>query len=55
MVDLATVEPGGARRGPVQSPLAVGRRLARAIPGAPSPGPASPGVDVRHVRAGALE
>jgi uncharacterized protein (DUF58 family) len=53
-VDLATVEPGGARNGPVQSPLEIGRRLARAVPGAPSSGPVAPGVEVRHVRAGGL-
>jgi len=55
MVDLATAEPGGARRGPVQSPLEVGRRLARAVPGPPSPGPVPAGVEVRHVRAGVLD
>lgn len=55
LVELATVEPGGTRTGPVQSPLEIGRRLARAIPGAPATGPVGQGVEVRHVRAGALE
>lgn len=55
IVDLATVEPTGTRLGPVQSPVEVGRRLARAVPGSPTTGPVAPGVDVRHVRAGTLE
>lgn len=55
IVDLATAEPTGPRTGPVQSPLEVGRRLARAIDGPPSPGPVALGVEIRHVRTGALE
>jgi uncharacterized protein (DUF58 family) len=54
LVDLATVEPGGVRNSPVQSALEIGRRLARAVPGAPSTGPVPPGVEVRHVRSGEL-
>ncbi|MGZ4688113.1 MAG: DUF58 domain-containing protein [Acidimicrobiia bacterium] len=55
LVDLATVEPTGPRNGPVQSALEVGRRLARAVPGSPSTGSVAAGVEVRHVRAGAVE
>lgn len=55
VVDLATVEPTGTRTGAVQSPVEVGRRLARAVSGAPTTGPIAPGVDVRHVRAGSTE
>jgi uncharacterized protein (DUF58 family) len=54
LVDLATVEPGGTRSGRVQSPVEIGRRLARAVPGAPAAGSVAPGVEVRHVRAGAI-
>jgi uncharacterized protein (DUF58 family) len=54
-VDLATVEAGGPRTGPVQSPLEIGRRLARAVPGVPATGPVGAGVEVRHVRTGGLE
>jgi uncharacterized protein (DUF58 family) len=52
LVDLATVEAGGTRHGPVRSPLEVGRRLARAVPGAPAPGPLPPGSEIRFVRVG---
>jgi uncharacterized protein (DUF58 family) len=52
LVDLATLEAGGPRTGPVRSALEVGRRLARAVPGPPGPVTASAGVHVRHVRAG---
>ncbi|MGI8758055.1 MAG: DUF58 domain-containing protein [Acidimicrobiales bacterium] len=38
-VVLATREPQGPVTGPVASPLAVSRRLARAVPGAPAPPP----------------
>jgi uncharacterized protein (DUF58 family) len=54
LVELATVEAGGTRFGPVQSPLEIGRRLARAVPGAPPPASVGAGVEVRHVRAGLL-
>jgi uncharacterized protein (DUF58 family) len=54
LVDLATVEADGARTGPVRSALEVGRRLARAVPGAPAPAAVPPGVEVRHVRAGSI-
>ncbi len=54
-VELATVESTGARNGPVQSPLEVGRRLARAVAGPPEPGPPGPGVEVRHLRTGVPE
>ena len=54
-VDLATVEPDGPRTAAVQTGLEVGRRLARAVPGPPAPGPVPPGTEVRHVRAGSLE
>lgn len=52
LVDLATVEPGTTRHGPVRSPLEVGRRLARAVPGTPAPGPMPAGSEIRYVRAG---
>ena len=52
LVDLATVEADGTRIGSVRSPLEVGRRLARAVPGAPATGSVAPGVEVRHVRVG---
>lgn len=54
LVDLATFEADGARFGPVKTPLEIGRRLARAVPGAPSSGPVPAGVEVRYVRAGLL-
>jgi uncharacterized protein (DUF58 family) len=54
IVELATVEARGAAHGPVRSPLEVGRRLARAIPGVPVTRPTGPGVEVRHVRSGSL-
>lgn len=52
LVDLATVEPGTTRHGPVRSPIEVGRRLARAVPGAPAPGPMPAGSEIRYVRVG---
>jgi uncharacterized protein (DUF58 family) len=55
MVDLATVEADGPRTAPVQSPVEIGRRLARAIPGPPPSGAVPPGVEIRHVRPGRLE
>jgi uncharacterized protein (DUF58 family) len=55
LVDLGTVELGGARNAGVDSALEVGRRLARAVPGPPSAAPAPAGTEVRHVRAGVLE
>jgi uncharacterized protein (DUF58 family) len=54
IVHLATVERDGPRVAPVQSPLEVGRRLARAVAGPPSTGVIAPGVEVRHVRPGEL-
>jgi uncharacterized protein (DUF58 family) len=54
VVDLATVEPDGPRTGPVRSALEAGRRLARAVPGAPAAARPPAGVEVRHVRAGSL-
>jgi uncharacterized protein (DUF58 family) len=53
IVDVATVEADGPRTAPVRTPLEAGRRLARAVAGPPAPVTAGPGVDVRHVRAGA--
>jgi uncharacterized protein (DUF58 family) len=50
LVDLATVEAGGPRTAPVRSALEVGRRLARAVAGAPVPGTVPAGTEVRHVR-----
>lgn len=52
LVDLATVEADGPHTGPVRSALEVGRRLARAIPGIPTPGTVAPGSEIRHVRTG---
>lgn len=52
LVDLATVEAEGTRHGAVRSPLEVGRRLARAVPATPAPGPVPPGAEVRYVRVG---
>lgn len=52
LVDLATVEPGTTRHGPVRTPLEVGRRLARALPGTPAPGPMPAGSEIRYVRVG---
>jgi uncharacterized protein (DUF58 family) len=52
LVDLATVEAGGTRHEPVRSPVEVGRRLARAVPGAPAPGPLPSGSEIRYVRVG---
>jgi uncharacterized protein (DUF58 family) len=52
LVDLATIEADGPRHSPVHSPLEIGRRLARAVPGPPSPGPVPPGGEVRYVRVG---
>ena len=54
LVDLATVEADGTHHGPVRSPLEVGRRLARAVAGAPVPGPVPAGSEVRTVRVGGL-
>ena len=54
LVDLATVEADGTRFGAVKAPIEIGRRLARAMPGAPSSGPVAPGVEVRYVRVGLL-
>jgi uncharacterized protein (DUF58 family) len=54
VVELSTVEAGGRRYGAVKAPVEVGRRLARAIPGAPSTGPVAAGVEVRSIRAGLL-
>ncbi len=52
LVDLATVEAGGTRHGSVRSPLEVGRRLARAVPGPPAPASPPPGAEIRYVRVG---
>lgn len=53
LVDVATVEADGPRTAPVRTPLEAGRRLARAVAGPPMPVAAGPGIDVRHIRAGA--
>jgi uncharacterized protein (DUF58 family) len=50
LVDLATVEAGGPRIAPVRSALEVGRRLARAVAGAPAPGTVPAGTEIRHIR-----
>jgi uncharacterized protein (DUF58 family) len=51
-VDLATAEADGPVTGIVRTPTEVGRRLARATDGAPTPPPTAPGVDVRRIRPG---
>ncbi len=45
-------EADGPVTGIVRTATEVGRRLARATDGAPSPPPTAPGVDVRRVRPG---
>jgi uncharacterized protein (DUF58 family) len=51
-VDVATCEARGPVTGAVRTATEVGRRLARAVGGAPTTPPAGPGVDVRRVRPG---
>jgi uncharacterized protein (DUF58 family) len=51
-VDLATAEAHGPVTSVVRTATEVGRRLARAVPGAPTPPPTPPGVDVRRIRPG---
>jgi uncharacterized protein (DUF58 family) len=48
-VELATAEVDGPRTGNVPTPLHVGRRLARAVIGAPPRGPFPAGATVHHV------
>ena len=48
-VTLLTVEPKGGAVGPVGSAVEVGRRLARAVPGAPPDGPVPPGAAVMRL------
>lgn len=47
---LLTAEAGGGRVGPVRTHTEVGRRLARAVVGAPPDGPVPPGAAVVRVR-----
>jgi uncharacterized protein (DUF58 family) len=51
-VELATAEVDGPRLGDVPTPVHVGRRLARAVVGAPPTGPFPPGASVHRVGAG---
>lgn len=51
-VTLLTLERGGPVVGEAASPVVVGRRLARAVPGPPPEGPLPPGAMVVRVRAG---
>jgi uncharacterized protein (DUF58 family) len=51
-VDVATSEDHGPVTGVVRTATEVGRRLARATDGAPTPPPTGPGVDVRRIRPG---
>lgn len=48
-VELATAEIDGPRLDGVATPLEVGRRLARAVPGAPAPGPYATGAEVLRI------
>lgn len=48
-VDLATIERDGPRLAAVTSSIQVGRRLARAVVGAPPAGPFPPGVQVERI------
>lgn len=49
-VHLLTAEEGGGRAGPVATPIELGRRLARAVPGPPADGPLPAGIRVARVR-----
>lgn len=53
LVELATAEPDGPRLAVVTTPTEVGRRLARAVVGAPAAGPFSTGAQVTRLGAGA--
>ncbi len=51
-VELATAELAGPCLGPTPTPLHVGRRLARAVTGAPATGPFPAGATVHHLGGG---
>jgi uncharacterized protein (DUF58 family) len=51
LVELATAEPDGPRLAVVTTPVEVGRRLARAVAGAPASGPFASGAQVQRLGA----